>query len=1236
MPSPSHSPAGRRRWKLIAATATLPLLAAGIAAPQSPALAVQKKTQAAPQRVTATSTVTLITGDVVTVSTLSDGTQTAAVQRPAAAKGRVHVETVNGDIYVLPDEALPLLAADKLDRRLFDVTDLIEMGYDDSRTAGVPLIATYTPTKTRSAPTAPKGSKLGRRFASIGAAALTADKKQSRTFWKTIAPETATARTTPVLGAGVAKVWLDGRVKVSLADSVPQIGAPEAWAAGYDGDGVKVAVLDTGVDATHPDLVDQIDEKVSFVPGEDTSDLNGHGTHVASTIVGTGAASGGTYKGVAPGADLIVGKVLSNQGFGADSWIIAGMQWAAESGASIVNMSLGDPTPSDGTDPMSAAVDALSAQYGTLFVIASGNAGPETIGSPGAAASALTVGAVDKQDNLAYFSSTGPQIKTGGIKPDITAPGVDITAARSQQQDPAQGEGMYWSISGTSMATPHVAGSAAILKQRHPGWTGPQLKANLTSTAKGLADWYSPYEVGTGRLDVAAAVKSTVSASGPVLFGNFTWPDSPSQGPVTKTVTFTNTGAAATTLNLATTSERFSVAASSVTVAAGGTATVDVVGDPSGAEFGRHGGWLVGTDAATGAPVTRTSLAFIKEDERYDLTFKLTGRDGQPASGTVVYEMAGDFWGPYLVNVDGERTLRLPPGKFSAWMTLDVAGEKPDSRGSAELIAPRIELNKNTVVSLDASKALRVDIAAPQRVEDRRRTIDYVIDYGDGMRRRVFDQIPIWYDDIYISPTTAYPAGAIDMELQWRQGERMFEISTLGGLVRFDATAQPGATLTAGKSILTAVYAGDGSPSAYNKIKAKGKLVVVTRSDAVTTADRVAAATAAGAKALVVVNDGVGILNEVYDSPSLPIATVHRDAGQVLIGLARSGVLPFTVTQVPYASFTYDLGRTLWDTVPDRPVVFHPKQSDLARIDARYYKAVGSEEGGGIRNDSTLGPIGTFLEREWYPGTRTEWVTPDTSWTEVHVQGIWTDVAEARSYAKGSVTRQDWFAPAVRPAFNRTFAVANERSGDYLTLHPLTWTPSGTAVAHGALMDWGSVPEAVKLYQGDTLLRENDLSSDLQYVEVSPGRLPYRLVLDASRPAETWRLSTRTHTEWKFFSDTTPDDRWTMVPLMQLDYQLDTDLRGDAKPGRQRLAVKAGSQPGGTGIGKVSAISLDISYNDGQSWQKVTLRKGSNGWWQADVTVPSRAGGFLSVRASASTDAGYAIQQEIIRAYGLG
>ena len=123
-----------------------------------------------------------------------------------------------------------------------------------------------------------------------------------RTFWQSFAPEMDLTDPMLTLDAGVEKVWLDGKVTARPSRTAcPQIGAPEAWAAGFDGTGITVAVLDTGIDVNHPDLTGQIDDTASFVPDEAVTDINGHGTHVAGTIVGTGAASGGDNKGAAPG-----------------------------------------------------------------------------------------------------------------------------------------------------------------------------------------------------------------------------------------------------------------------------------------------------------------------------------------------------------------------------------------------------------------------------------------------------------------------------------------------------------------------------------------------------------------------------------------------------------------------------------------------------------------------------------------------------------------------------------------------------------------------------------------------------------------------------------------------------------------------------------------------------------------------------------------------------------------------
>ncbi|WP_086770933.1 S8 family peptidase [Streptomyces bobili] len=1243
MHSPLHVsafPRGRRR--LISAAAAVTLLASGLAVLHAPAQAAPSK-PTVPARPSATHTVTLVTGDVVTVTTMADGKQTADVDRPDSAVGGVKIQAIKGDLFVVPDEAVSLLSSDRIDRRLFNVSDLIEMGYDDAKSASVPLIATYAPPKSRSAtpPPAPRGSKLTRALKSIRGAALSTDKRQVRTFWTSVAPPGSAE-----LGAGVAKLWLDGRVRADLKESVPLIGANEAWAAGYTGKGVKVAVLDTGIDVDHPDLAGLIDGTTSFVPGESVTDVNGHGTHVAGTIVGSGAASGGDNKGVAPGADLLVGKVLGGaEGYGQDSWVMAGMQWAAESGADVVNMSLGDSYPTDGSDPMSQAVDALSARYGTLFVIAAGNAGPESISAPGAAASALTVAATDKQDRLASFSSTGPLAYSGGMKPDIAAPGVDITAARSQEMTDG-GEGLYRTISGTSMATPHVAGGAAVLAQQHPDWTGAQLKEHLMSTAKGLDSASSPYEVGTGRLDVAAAVRATVRGTGSLFFGSHTWPHEPGDAAVTKSLTFTNSGTADVTLDLALTEAGgpFTLGAATVTVPAGGTATVPVTGDPKTASAGRHAGYVTATDAATGRPVTRTSVALLKEEERYDLNIKLVGKDGRPAAGTVAINLAGDSW-PWSVHVDGSTTMRMAPGVYTVAAYLDVPGEKADRSGVAVLVAPETVLKDGSAdVVLDASKARLLRTEAPQRTEDRQRKVDFNVHYeglDPYMDYRSAYVLPPSYDDVYVAPTKPMTRGEFTLITRWRKGEPRLALSTPGDRLRFETLVQAGSALGTGTDRLTAVHAGTGAPAGYEKVEAKGKVVVVERSDDVLPQERAEAAVAAGAKALIVVNDGAGALMEYVGESPIPVATVHRDTGRTLIAMAGAGTLKLTVRQTEHTPFVYDLTRDYPGRVPDRALVYKPAQGDLARIDARYYSATDGGPAEGYRSDFTLSPSFNFPEPEWHPGTRTEWVTPGQVWREFHTQGVdralpWSMVSGDNTYTRGSTTRLDWFAPATRPGQSESFGVYNSRWQNYMTWNVQAWASASDTMRLGGYLPWGETPSRLRVFQGDTLIHDNPVSGDMQWVEVPAGNLPYRAVLDAERPGDVFRLSTRTHTEWTFLSDTVDSDSFEPFSVLNLDYRLESDLHGDIKAGAtQRIALKPVSMDLGTVPGTVTTVQLDVSYDDGATWRKVTLSKGADGYWAGSFRTAEKPGGFVSVRANAETDGGFGVRNEIIRAYGL-
>ncbi|MBM0279409.1 S8 family serine peptidase, partial [Micromonospora tarensis] len=547
-----------------------------------------------------THSVTLITGDTVTTRQTANG-GTLDVRRPDGTPAPVRVVEAGDDLYVYPQAVLPYVAAKTLDKRLFNVTRLIADGYTDAQVDHLPLIVSYADaTAGLRAGGAPAGATRTRTLSSISGAALREDRDRADEFWAAITAA-STARATAATGdrgrfsGGIAKIWLDGRVRADLADSTAQIGAPEVWATGDTGTGVRVAVLDTGIDANHPDLTGRISESAVFVPGEEITDRVGHGTHVASTIAGTGAASGGREKGVAPNATLAVGKVLSDDGHGLDSWILAGMEWAVrDADASIVNLSLGSDQASDGTDPLSQAVNTLSAETGALFVISAGNAGvPGSVSAPGAADAALTVGAVDGNDQLAPFSSQGPRISDEAIKPELTAPGVGVLAARSQY---APGEGSYQTMDGTSMAAPHVAGAAALLAAKHPDWTGQQLKDALVSTTKATPA-YDAYQAGTGRVDIAAAVRAPLLATGTV--STSVRHETVKAGGGTAPVTYTNTTGQPLTVGLSVHAPGapaglFRLSAAQLTVPAHGTATVTLTTDTSRATAGaRYTGQVV-------------------------------------------------------------------------------------------------------------------------------------------------------------------------------------------------------------------------------------------------------------------------------------------------------------------------------------------------------------------------------------------------------------------------------------------------------------------------------------------------------------------------------------------------------------------------------------------------------------------------------------------------------------------
>jgi subtilisin family serine protease len=258
-----------------------------------------------------------------------------------------------------------------------------------------------------------------------------------------------------------------------LHDSVPLLHVPPLWERGLSGAGVRIAIVDTGIDAEHPDLAGRITASADFSGLGERDDV-GHGTHVA----GIAAGAGRVYRGVAPGAALVIAKALSAAG-GTEDGVLAAMSWASRQDVQVMNLSIGGPAhPGSPSGPLAREVDALTAD-GIIVCVAAGNAGPGagTISSPGDARGALTVGAADKTGALAFYSSRGPVPGVRYRKPDVLAIGGGVTRgascgyetgiasarAAALANDPCVLPPRYVRMSGTSMATPHVTGVCALL-----------------------------------------------------------------------------------------------------------------------------------------------------------------------------------------------------------------------------------------------------------------------------------------------------------------------------------------------------------------------------------------------------------------------------------------------------------------------------------------------------------------------------------------------------------------------------------------------------------------------------------------------------------------------------------------------------------------------------------------------------------------------------------------------------
>jgi subtilisin family serine protease len=1032
------------------------------------------------QRLTAR-TVTLITGDRVT--SYGAGRLTVAPRKGVAFlsyKNRKHQ-------YVIPTDAVALLRADRLDPRLFDVTGLLEAGYD--KRDHLPLIVSGSSNA--------KGLAAKRPLAAVGGYATKVNEDKLATTWSV---------TRGSLTRG--KVWLDALRKPTLDVSVPQIGAPAAWAAGFDGTGVKVAVLDTGIDASHPDLAGAVTAEKNFAAeAEDGLDHVGHGTHVASTIAGTGAGSAGKYRGVAPGAKLLDGKVCVMSGC-AESWILSGMQWAAESGAKVVNMSLGG-TDTAGIDPIEQAVNDLTAKYGVLFVVAAGNSGAyEPVSSPASADAALAVGAVTKTGELADFSSRGPRIGDHAVKPEISAPGVDITAARGKDSDGGPPDQLYVSYSGTSMATPHVTGAAAILTQVHPQWSPEQRKAALMASAKPNPA-ISVFAQGAGRVDLARAYAQAITTTpASVGFGLQEYPhdDDPL---LTRGIVYHNPTGRPVTLRLALTTTApagmFALGASSVTIPAGGNASVTLTANTrvGGNQTGDFGGQVTAT--AAGVSV-QTPFGVVRDVAKAKVHVTAMDRTGQPGSNTLTVLLNPETLAAYWT-WESDATLTVIPGTYLAFSFV------PDRQQSINLLVyPTLAITGDRELAMDGRLARGFDVTVP--------------DQGAAPVGALFD---VQFGNVGISATVmgADFGSLYSAHLGPKNAPALLSMA-LGLFARPDGSG--GFT---------------GSPYYYQ--------------------------------------------------------TGWYSQGEVFDGLVR-----------------------------------HLRERDLATVRAQYgFNAVGSK---GTRTNFGVAP-GSFagwgfglsaalpaMRTEYFAGTLawqpmfSEWLPPGTDGPPlVIVSGPTTTYAACCRYAErwnNAVFGPNLVSPDA--AFPSVL-----RAGDDIIAFPVLYAD---ASGRQGFADYQAGRGA--LYRNGRLVAENPYPGGV--FTVPPGAAQYRLEVRAEQVAAL-RLSTTVESVWTFNSAHL--DKAAPLPVIGLGIAASLNERNTATAGSFAVTPIIVSQQQGSGAGQVTHLAVDVSYDDGATWQKAHVVH-ALGKWLLALKHPDKAG-FVSLRAQATDSAGNTVQQTVIRAYEL-
>ncbi|TDC06489.1 serine protease [Nonomuraea longispora] len=1187
--------------------------------------------------------VTLITGDKVHITVGEDGRQRASVTPRDPARSGFRMVDHGGELSVVPADVAALVP-EKLDPALFNVTSLAAQGYTDQQTGSIPLIV-----RQGAGAAPPTGLTAVTRLESIGATAVKLAKKDAATF-------------AAGLAAGVDKIWLDRKITVRPVTSASTAGAAARAAADGAGAGTTVAVLDSGIDAGHPDLAGKVAGARDFTYDGDGVDRYGSGTAMAGVIAGSGASSGGTYTGVAPGARLLNGKVIDGSGGGLASWAIAGMEWASgEAGADVVTMAVSVPGQGG---PLTDAVNELTARNGTLFVMSTGDRGCEAcVDSPADAPAALTVGAVDANGEPAEFSGHGPVGLHRAVKPELSAPGVGVVSTSAANLQPAEPVGdHYGRFSGTALSASYAAGAAALLRQARPGITAPEIRSALVGGSEALPG-VPVDEGGAGRLDVAGALARTVLAGDAVL--DFGLTTAGAGEPVTRTVSYRNFGAEPATVALDAAAP-FTLSATELTLPAGGKGQVDVTLDPARTPAGWARAELVATPA--GGAALRTLLTGNVEERRVELRVSAVARDGRPSRvlPSVVDVDDGALFGRGLPS-DPDRPCEsddgfcwlVPPGTYSILGIINTLRPGATRQGRGDVVDqsftgyPEMKLTRDTHVVLDARKAVAVRIDTPGHRTARNR---------GAATKLVHTRLPVkgprhtesflldgrLEENYYLQPTGTVSKGEFAVATRWRLEAPAITMRTPGvdlhpryvDPVYFSNRSTQYPRLD-GTAVLTVADAGDG---ALKGLDLRGRLALIRRTPGASVSALANAAGAAGARMVAIYGDTHVTGNESL--LTVPTVTLAEPEGERLAERASRRRVQVVAKGVVASPYVYDLYLSEEGRVRKRPS-YVAAQRSLARVDTAFHAQ--------LTDDVTLSEV-KYGWMPWEnfswdssrtvaraPRVRTDYLSPapgvrwhsaadmpERSYNAIFPedkQGVMTVRDATRGYRAGERIERTWLRHPVAPGFAADSPT--QRQGDVLTVDMRAFVDAEGNTGsrptdpfpHGYVSDW-------RIYKGDELIGRTQTGGSGRIV-LPPERAGYRVEYTVENRSSWARLSTRTRTVWTFDSEHAEGDP-VRLPLLAVAYDAPVDLRN--RTASTRLGLTVSHQAGAQGH-PIRKVSLETSSDDGRTWRPARrLRDTGHGTYAATIERP--APGVVSLRVTASDAAGSTVTQEVIRAYG--